>query len=245
MDANTTFTGDVQILGKLYGGSPVKIAGGLDVISGNSNFGDIFVNSCDGCGVFTYNGTANYTGINASNITAVNLVVTGTATFVNPPFNESGISRNYSLILNTPMNAVNVPVPMNREVTMTAFINGTSQPSSIMMTFNDDMANNYMYRRIQGYTFLYQAITASPRTNITMEGYTSNGQRQIEIKITKLNNGVVGSYRISTGDNLSSTPYSTLGNFEWINSDAVNVTLMSSVGNINSGSYIIVKSEGL
>ena len=36
--SNSTFSGDVRILGTLYGGSPVKIAGGLNVINGNITF---------------------------------------------------------------------------------------------------------------------------------------------------------------------------------------------------------------
>jgi hypothetical protein len=253
---NTTFVGDVQIIGRLYGGSPVKIAGGLDVLSGNSSFGDIFVNSCQGCGVFTYNGTANYSGVNAPNITAINLVVLNSITVPNQSipqsaiinltaYNESGIARNLSYLLGIAAPSITVPLPASIETTVTVMVAGTSQPTSIMLKFNGDMGNNYMYRRIQGYTWLYQGVTLLPRTNITLEGYSYDGQRQIDIKVTKAPSGAIGSYRVSTGNNITVMPYSTLGNFDWQNTTATTLTVEAAQGNINSGSYIIVKSEGL
>jgi hypothetical protein len=261
LDENTTFEGDVKIIGRLYGGSPVKIAGGLDVLSGNSNFGDIFVNSCQGCGVFTYNGTANYSGINATNVTVQNIVVLNSIvvpnqsipqsaiinlTFPNQTiYNESGITRNLSYLLGVAGPSITIPLPNQLETTVTVSVTGTSQPTSLMLTFNGDLGNNYMYRRIQGYTWLYQGITIVPRTNITMEGYQYNGQRSIEIKVSRAPTGTVGSFQVVSGDNISVTPYTTLGNFDWTNSTATTLTIQAAQGNINSGSYIIVKSEGL
>ncbi len=45
---NSTFDGDVTIKGTLYGASPLKVAGGMNV-SGNSLFNNIFVDNCVGC----------------------------------------------------------------------------------------------------------------------------------------------------------------------------------------------------
>lgn len=248
MTANTTFEGDVQIKGKLYGGSPVKIAGGLDVISGNANFGDIFVSSCDGCVVYSFNQTTNFSSINATNITAINLVVTGNVTFppnTFPIFNESGISRNYSMQVSTATPNITITLPAgNKIISVDVKITGTSVSTPLMLIFNDDMGNNYMYKRIQAYTFLYQGVTVQPRTNITMEGYSSSLGRDIKISVIPFTNSAIGYFKVILEDN-TTAPFMTDGNFDWRNNTLSTMTIQTVNGVINSGSYIIVKSEGL
>jgi len=65
---NITVFGDLKIIGTLYGGSPVKISGGINA-SGTSFFNDINVDSCVGCAII------NGTNVNADNITAKNILV--------------------------------------------------------------------------------------------------------------------------------------------------------------------------
>lgn len=323
MAVNNTFYGDVQIIGKLYGGSPVKIAGGLNVISGDANFTDIYVSNCFGCAII------NGTTINASNITAQNFIALGsltvnpggnisfpnqslfidylygttsascpsgefqtTTTFtngtitvscaapminvtsiaVNGPYlynitsgntntiyfnetylnqtvnalisefnatirtyNESGITRNYTLT-----GAMTGTLPVSDVITIKGILTPTSS-ASILLNFNSDVTNSYLYRRVQGLNWLYQAVTVNPQKNITLEQYQSTTVRDVTITIYRTGTDISGEFLVTAYVNGTMAPYKTMGSFNYKNSSSVNTFSISPA--FTGDSYLIVTSE--
>ena len=79
--SNSTFQGDVKIIGTLYGGSPLKVGGGLNVTSGNLIFSDGSVQTSAGESSGSGNSTAwNRTGTNVILSSLTDNVGIGTTT---------------------------------------------------------------------------------------------------------------------------------------------------------------------
>lgn len=267
--SNTTFLGDVQVIGKIYGGSPVKIAGGLNVTTGIATFSDIYVTSCTGCTI--YNASANFSAVNVTNGTFVNLIVTGNLTFPNNSilneyinsldagklynlsalnyqiildasnitnlkvYNESGIRRNYTVTGN-----LTATLPDSDIIIMKGVIT-TTNPESILLTFNNDNSASYLYRRIQGLVWLYQAVTVNPQKNITLEQYQSTAQRDVTITIFRTGTDISGEFMITAYTNSTLAPYKTTGSFNYKNTTEVNT--FSILTSTTNNSYLIVTSE--
>lgn len=362
-DLNATFNGDVKITGKLYGGSPVKIAGGLDVLTGTSTFNDIVVTSCIGCSQF--NGTTNFSAVNVTNGTFINLNVLGNLSLPNnsiineyissldaaklfnvgaldyriqisqnnittgivlpfqnitnvtfPNITQANISggitipmnnvtgRDYSILVSQAnistgitipssnvtggldQNGVTIPqsnistgitipasnvtglnisnrtynesgIARNYSITGASLtgnlpswqrihISGsvqTTTTSSILLNFNSDSTAKYLYRRIQGLTFLYQAVTVNPQQNITLEQIASVAARDIDITIYRTGSSISGDFSVTTYVNSTYGPYKTMGSFNYANT--TDLTSFSLSPSFTSGSYLIVRSETL
>lgn len=280
-ESNSTFYGDITVIGKIYGGSPVKIAGGLNVTTGDSWFGNITVEKCIGCEII------NGTNINADNISAQNLYVNQTINLPNnsiidayinsmnanklfnlsaldyeilisqdnitggltipysnitglpnvTTYNESGIARNYSM---TGTGTGSLP---DWDI---IYIDGVIKPmtnGSLVFLFNNDTTPSYLYRRVQGLAFLYQAVTVNPQQNITLEQYVSDKERAISIIIKRTPTQILGEFYITSYYNSTYAPYKTMGSFSYKNTTNVNTFSISPT--LSADSYLIVKSETL
>lgn len=278
-ESNSTFYGDVQIIGRLYGGSPVKIAGGLNVTTGEAWFGNITVTSCVGCAII------NGTNINADNISAQNLQVNQTITLpnnsiidayiyslnANKLFNLSaldyqilvsqanisgGITLPYSNITNVPNGTTYNESGIARNYTLTGtgtgilpnweviYIDGVIKPmtnQTLVLLFNNDTTPSYLYRRIQGLVWLYQAVTVNPQQNITLEQHASDQERAISVVIHRTPTQVIGEYMITNYYNSTYAPYKTMGSFSYKNTTSVNT--FSILPSLSADSYLIIKSE--
>lgn len=350
---NSTIKGDLRINGTIYGGSPVKIEGGLKV-GGNAQFNDIFVTTCTGCAII------NGTTINATNITAENVFVTQQLTAVNITavsvianltgstfpasycpagysvtgimidgtvvctlfnvtfngtsgaapwlyntsntiffnstyadtqyinagennsiilsmnnitdlssslvtinntiqavnnsvrvYNESGISRNITVLLTANSLNFTIPVPNQDIIYINGVIVGQTGGGAITLFVNGDNQTNYVYRRIQSYRILQQAATVNPQQNVSLEGYSDfSGNRTVEIILYKNVNGVTGDFKITSSPSNLTQDFSfvntTTGSFTWQNSSAINNLVLRSgnqTSSILAGSYFIVSSE--
>ena len=155
----------------------------------------------------------------------------------NPTYNESGISRNYT-VQGSSLTGI---LPDWKII----YIKGTMAPttnSSILMNFNGDANNSYLYRRIQGVLWLYQAVTVNPQKNVTLEQYASDKPRQIMITINReTNTSLIGQFEIAGYINSTWAPYKTTGSFHYNGSAYPSTFSMSP--SFTPSSFIVVSSE--
>jgi hypothetical protein len=149
--------------------------------------------------------------------------------------NESGIARNYSL-----MGSGYGSLPDWNVI----YIDGVIKPmtnETLVFQFNNDTNPSYLYRRIQGLTFLYQAVTIKPQQNITLEQFPTDQERAISIVIYRTPSQIIGEYTITTYINDTYAAFKTMGSFSYKNT--TNVNSFSITPTLSADSYLIVKSE--
>jgi len=132
-NGNYTFPDNVTIIGTLYGGSPLKVAGGMNV-TGDSNFNDIVVDSCVGCGNASFL-NETFLRLDAANDPIFgDLDINGT---LNVTGNLSGLERQGQIYVIASNESTPIPDPgiyYNITNNMTAsFLNGFKQNNGFLI----------------------------------------------------------------------------------------------------------------
>lgn len=226
---NSTIKGDLQINGTIYGGSPVKISGGIRVF-GNGVFDDISVDSCTGCAII------NGTTINATNITAIN----GFFNYVNVTtvLNATTILSNYIITknLNVTENFTAPNITASDRLSIRSKVSNTtavfSYTSGGLLTLNQTSGSGFLY-------FMPNAVNAQ----ISAGNFTGAGMFFIDMRnkrpicLNCLQTGLV-----ETGGNLSVDGRlgvaTTIPNYPLeVNANVSGISIYSS-SNVSATGYI-------